>query len=397
MSREEDGSSSSSVSGDRVPSRYLILSGAKVNAGDFLIRRRSVELISSARPGAQLRVHDRWRPLDEVAIGWADAVLLCGGPALQPHLYPGIYPLASPLERIKAPIIGIGLGWKGVPGDQWSERTYHFSRSSLRLLRRIERNGWPISCRDPATERVLMRHGIRRTALTGDPAWFDLERIGSSFRPPDPGGPLLFSMPASPIFFDQALDLIRALREEGRIRRVVAGFNHGWTKGEHVGAGRAAGFQELRDAVTAVGVEALDLSGGVEPLLDAASRCEIHVGYRLHTHLLFLSRRRPSILLEEDGRGSAAGEALGLPGIRAWRRPAPIRPILSAMAPAGRALRPLQHRLQRLIRPDESAIPRALALLRRHRSEAFGTFAQVAETIERAYRERMRPFLESLP
>lgn len=378
-------------------SRYLVLSGAKINAGDFLIRRRVLDLISSSKPGAQARVHDRWRPLDEGAAEWADAVLLCGGPALQPHLYPGIYPLLPSLDRLEAPIIGIGLGWKGTPGDRWSERTYHFTKSSQRLLRRMEDDGWAISCRDSATERVLNACGFDRTIMTGDPAWFDLERIGALFEAPDRLDVVLFSMPASPLFFDQSVELLRALRERGNFRCILGAFNHGWRAGEHVGAERAAEFGKLRDAVTDLGVETLDLSGGLKPMLDAASRCDIHIGYRLHTHLLFLSRRRPSILLEEDGRGRAAGEALGLPGIPAWRRPRGFPWLLSGLEAAGGPAWRVERRVQGFVHADERAVPNLLATLARHRSEGFSGFAKVAQRIDETYHEELHPFLRSLP
>lgn len=378
-------------------SRYLVLSGAKINAGDFLIRRRILDLISSSKPGAQARVHDRWRPLDEGVAEWADAVLLGGGPAVQPHFYPGIYPLLPSLHRLEAPIIGIGLGWKGAPGDRWSERTYHFTENSQRLLRRMGDDGWAISCRDPATERVLNACGFERTIMTGDPAWFDLERIGAPFETPDRLDVLLFSMPASPVFFDQSVHLLRTLRERGNFRCILGAFNHGWRPGEHVGAERAAGFGELRDAVTDLGVESLDLSGGLKPMLDAASRCDIHIGYRLHAHLLFLSRRRPSILLEEDGRGRAAGEALGLPGIPAWRRPRGFPWLLSVLGAAGGPARRVERRVQGLVHADERAVPTLLATLDRHRSEGFSDFAKVGRRIDETYHVEMRPFLRSLP
>lgn len=384
-------------SGRQGPSRYLLLSGAKINAGDFLIRQRSVDLLSALRPGSELRVHDRWQPLDEAAGEWADAVLLCGGPALQPHLYPGIYPLTRSLSRLRAPIIGVGLGWKGTPGDGWSERTYHFTAASERLLHRMEDDGWAIACRDPATERVLNTVGIERTIMTGDPAWFDFDHLGSPFGVPVATDVVLLSLPASPIFFDQSVRLLRALRERGGFRRILAAFNHGWVEGEHLGAERAASFRRLRDAVTELGAEPLDLSGGLEAMLDLVPRCHIHIGYRLHSHLLFLSRRKPSILLEEDGRGRAAGEALGLPGIAAWRRPSTIPSLLSTLDAAGRLARPFQRRIQRFVRADEAAVPSVLAALDRHRSEGFQGYARVADRIDQTYRDTMRPFLRSLP
>jgi polysaccharide pyruvyl transferase WcaK-like protein len=40
---------------------------------------------------------------------------------------------------------------------------------------------------------------------------------------------------------------------------------------------------------------------------------DLHVGYRVHAHLCALSRRRPSLLIAEDGRGRGQAVTLGDP------------------------------------------------------------------------------------
>ena len=379
------------------PRRYLLLTGAKLNGGDFLIGQRSRELLSALRPGAELRAHDRWQPLAADMVEWADALLLCGGPALQPAVWPDVYPLLPSLDDIGPPIIGLGLGWKGTPGDVWTERTYRFSRSGRRLLERLEHDGWPVSCRDAATERVLRRCGVARTVLTGDPAWFEREHVGRPFEAPGRLDRCIVSMPASPMFFPQAVDLLRALHARHAPGRLLAGFNHGWRQGEHLDTRRAAAYRRLRSAVTELGVECVDASGEAGRLLELADACDLHVGYRLHTHLLFLGRRKPSLLLEEDGRGSAAAEALGLPGVRAWRRSALADAVLPAVSLAGRAGRPALRRIQARMRADGDATARMMEALHRHESEGFAAFESVARRIDQTYECGMRPFVESLP
>ena len=46
---------------------------------------------------------------------------------------------------------------------------------------------------------------------------------------------------------------------------------------------------------------------------------DIHIGYRVHGHLRFLAARKPSVLLEEDGRGGGFTQVLGAPATQAWR------------------------------------------------------------------------------
>ena len=40
---------------------------------------------------------------------------------------------------------------------------------------------------------------------------------------------------------------------------------------------------------------------------------DLHIGYRVHGHLDFLSRRKPSLLINEDGRGLGMVKSMGLP------------------------------------------------------------------------------------
>ncbi|MCR5176340.1 MAG: hypothetical protein K6C05_05760, partial [Anaerovibrio sp.] len=59
-----------------------------------------------------------------------------------------------------------------------------------------------------------------------------------------------------------------------------------------------------------------DLSGsdvGFENYNDA----DLHIGFRVHSHIYSLSRRIPSILIEEDLRGYGINETLGLPHLLA--------------------------------------------------------------------------------
>lgn len=46
--------------------------------------------------------------------------------------------------------------------------------------------------------------------------------------------------------------------------------------------------------------------------------CDLHIGYRVHAHIYNLSRRKRSILIEEDVRGAGVNHALGLWHLRAY-------------------------------------------------------------------------------
>ncbi|MFO7894456.1 MAG: polysaccharide pyruvyl transferase family protein [Longimicrobiales bacterium] len=397
MTASEARQPSVSNAGDASGPHYLLLTGAKLNAGDFLIRHRCKQLLRMLRPDARLSFHDRWRPLDPEQANAVDAIILAGGPALQPRLYPGVYPLTDTLDRIRPPIIAWGLGWKGIPGDEWTERTYGFTSPSRFLLERVQRDGWPIACRDRATARVLHRAGFGSTVVTGDPAWYHFDRLGQPFRPLRTLRSVVLSVPASPDYFPQAHHLARRLRESHDRVQLLCAFNHGWTPGPHLPEGRARALAALRDELERDGFAVADLSGTAEGLLELPDRSDLHVGYRLHAHLLFLSHRRPSLLVEEDGRGRAAGEALGLPGVPAWRRTVVTRAALEVVLRAARRGGRLERAVQGRTRPADRTVEHVLAELARHYATGYRDYQTVGARIDEAYVRAMKPFVESLP
>jgi hypothetical protein len=54
--------------------------------------------------------------------------------------------------------------------------------------------------------------------------------------------------------------------------------------------------------------------------LAAYDDADLHVGYRVHAHLDFLSRRRPSLLVSEDGRGRGQNLTFGAADLVAGAR-----------------------------------------------------------------------------
>ena len=74
--------------------QYVLLTGSKNNAGDFLIKDRAKDLFSLLKPSVKLIDYDAWEILDESKlkeINNSKALILLGGPALQMHMYPKIY------------------------------------------------------------------------------------------------------------------------------------------------------------------------------------------------------------------------------------------------------------------------------------------------------------------
>lgn len=381
---------------------YVILTGAKGNVGDFLIRDRAKKLLRAHRAEHQLVELDRWNGVEEYleCINRADAVILCGGPAYQRHLYPGVYPLVNNLDEIQVPIIAFALGWKGRFSPEQSLSCYKFTARSMHLLRRIHNNSRISSCRDYITKMILELHGFDNVVMTGDPAWYDLDSIDLNFQQPQNIKTIVFSTPAQAAFFSQSVSILKGLRKMFGNANIVCAFHHGWGEEENLLIPDASvrEYQKLKDICTNNGFKSISLAANLDLFQSIYEHADLHIGYRLHGHLFRLSRKKPSFLIEEDGRCSAASEALGLKGIKAWDNKISIALVSSSplrrLSPVGEMIRRMS-----LARFTVRAAAK-LELLRFVREEldnGFVRFEGLSKMFERCYRESMIPFLKSLP
>jgi hypothetical protein len=125
----------------------------------------------------------------------------------------------------------------------------------------------------------------------------------------------------------------------------------------------------------------------VDALLDHYASTDLHVGYRLHAHILTSSLSKPSLLLAEDGRGTAFKEVLGGVVVRAHdARPTPV---------ARMALRRLGVSVDRR-RAAPHAVDDLLFHLDLERSQGFPRVAGTRSAIDRHY-PIMTSFLRQLP
>ena len=330
---------------------YLVLTGAISNAGDFLIGHRLQALLEHLRPDRQVLMFDRRQPLDPDSkdVRQASAIIFGGGPAWQPNVYPAIYPLTQDLETIGSPLIPIGLGWKGRFTDPGSIRRYRFMPNARPLLERIERDGFAGTCRDFPTLEVLQHAGLTRQEMGGCPAWYALDSLGTSPAVPHEISSIAISPGAlhmrHPSFADQARALLQWGADRFADATRIAVFHHPLDGAPNLSHNAVAAQQALAHAATSFGYEVRDVSGTADDMMSLYTQVDLHIGYRVHAHILRCSLRRPSILLAEDARGVGAAEALGGQAIMAIATPPklvrpwmPIRPSKSMLEELSRLL-----------------------------------------------------------
>ncbi len=371
----------------------VVLSGAKKNIGDFLIVDRACKLLESIL-GEELVVLPRWEPLDGhvETVAKARAVVVGGGPGVLPSMYPKIYPLFSDpakLRELGVPLRLLGVGWFASRGDAPEMRRFAWTPETKAFLE-VMVDALAISTRDAVTRRLLLAKGLSDVTMSGCPVFYDLRHLGEPYRRPADVRMVVYTTPQSPRYVSQSLELLRAVVERFPGARVIAAFHRGLQADEFTAPAEAARFTEMAKRCAELGAEVRDVSYDLDKIA-FYDDADFHIGYRVHAHLRFLSGRKPSVLLEEDGRGRGFAEVLPAPSIRAWEIPQLGRALLPALPYAPTRL---ERRFARMsAAPD--AIDRAMAAVDAFIAGDDGPYERAVEAIEATY-PVMKGFIERI-
>lgn len=306
---------------------YVLLTGSKNNAGDFLIKYRAKQLFHAIRPDRELVDVDAWKERDGQMLqvfNGAQAVILMGGPALVPDMYPKVYKVLGNIDDIKVPIVTMAVGWRAFPGEWPQTYSYKFNQQSLKLLKRIESSGYQSSVRDYHTLNVLLHHGFHSFVMTGCAALNDLNFIGKSYSKKPEINKVAFSLGVA---FTKNKEheegfkkLAIGLRDKYTDKQFDVVFHHSLNEATFHEAYKRRSFQrpsrffekhvEFTKWLEDHGITYTDISGSADNLVHYYSQVDLHVGYRVHAHIFMSSVNRLSLLISEDGRGKAQRDVL---------------------------------------------------------------------------------------
>lgn len=286
-----------------------ILSGAIKNAGDYLIVDRTIQLLKKYYSDAQIIKIYRNKPLDGKLrlLNSCDVLVLAGGPVVMENVYPDFIPLVKDFSRLKTKIVSVGLGWYGDNDRNEYLYNYKISPSARKLFDKLSSDFAVLCCRDYLTVDVLKNNGYKNVILTGCPAWYNLETLGSTKLREDikiPFRKICISDAAKSANRTQSVLLAKLMRnryKDSEIFYVCHRDSDNQT---------AIMMREL-------GVKFVDVSGGIGGL-NIYDDCDLHIGYRVHAHIYNLSQRNISVLIEEDARGAGIDRTLGLSSIKAY-------------------------------------------------------------------------------
>ena len=299
----------------------VVLSGILKNVGDALITDRTLALLRHVLPDEELVVLPRGIPLDENAelVGRARGVVIAGGPGINAHMWPDVYPLfhdPGSFKRLDTKLHFLGVGWFDTPGDVEALDRFRFMPLVQAFLE-YSRGFATWTTRDLQSAKVLRRAGMDAT-VTGCPVWYDLRHTGERFTPPECIRRIVFTTPQSPMYPQQAIAALQVVREAFPAADIVTAFHRGIEPDRYTSEDESRRLRWMADMAWKVGTEVRDVSYELDRIA-FYDDCDLHVGYRVHGHLRFLAARKPSILLEEDGRGGGFTQVLGAPAAQAWR------------------------------------------------------------------------------
>lgn len=284
------------------------LTGAYVNAGDFLIQKRSSELLQHFLPSTEIRLFSRKDiEKDFFEIEKCDIIVFTGGPLIKQDLM-GTISLNQSMKFSK-PIMLLGCGWAGEDGSKESNYSYSFTKETLDFYTKVTTEGMGIGCRDLFTLRALSKENLSNVYMTGCPAWFNLSYVDKVHLASDSNRieKIYVSDPARSINQSQVIEVLSFLQKRFPLARITFVFHR------DVDEGFRATIENLFPKINV-----LVITGGAEGF-SVYDDCDLHIGYRVHAHIYCLSVRKRTILIEEDGRGAGVNEALGLIRLTAYK------------------------------------------------------------------------------
>lgn len=288
--------------------KICLMGGAVINSGDFLLEKRSHELIRHFIPDSEITVLNRVTEDYSDRIEYLnsfDAIIFAGGPLYQPGLYRHQIPFVQQdkLDNIKTPFFFLGGGIKS------SVYRKSFIESDKAFLGKGVHESASLSCRDIFTYRFLRHQGFS-AIMTGCPAWYDLSKIDvtdvSSFKSQGFSN-ICISEPAKDVNLPLLLGLLEHLRDKYPSANITL-VNH-----REVKPVVRSALSTLREKQ---GVQFVNIAGSVDGF-SIYDECDLHVGFRVHAHIYNLSKRNQSILFSEDIRGAGVNQTLGLENMTA--------------------------------------------------------------------------------
>lgn len=299
--------------------KFLVLTRAITNGGDYLIVKKVKEVLEYHTNRSEFCYKSGFDSFEGKIqyINSFDAILICGGPGYENRLLnTQSFPIFKLLNQINIPIHFIGVGWYGKTGNQEEIYQYKFSDKAKNILDAVTERGGYLGCRDYLSQRVLKRNGYTNSIMTGCPVWYDFDFLNETkvrrksqsevkrIVISDPGMTKVKEQHMQRA--DQAINIIQLVQRLFPDAEIVFTFNNGIETVYSTSCNT-----RIFEFLCKQNIRVEELTKDAEKFA-VYNPSDLHIGFRVHSHIYSLSRRIPSILIAEDARGCGINEVLGL-------------------------------------------------------------------------------------
>lgn len=303
--------------------KILVLSRPIINAGDFLFTHKALEAFRVLRPNIEVISDHISKEYDEEYLNLFDGIVIAGGPIYDNRfLRKETFPLLKNIRHIVPKLHFMSNGWYGETDDIDKVFEYDVDNEVRNNLFMIEKKGGSFTCRDYLSETILKNIGLKHVKTIGCAAWYDYDLVDYLYVKNIAHGinRIIISdqgvtkNPSSWEWqYNQVCELVSYVKEKFPAASLLFTFNGGiHTKysGDY--------NKRIMTFLKSVNVEFADISGNAEGFR-VYDDINLHIGFRVHSHIYCMSKRIPSILIEEDARGAGTNRTLGLNQIRSYR------------------------------------------------------------------------------
>ena len=258
------------------------------NVGDHLITQSLLAMLHARQPRYDPVVVFREESLDQYPDDTIRTIVAPGF-SVADETYPQLFALYSDIQRLKN-FLPIGCSFQGSTPSASAFTDYRYGDATKQFLRSLVRQNGPLMCRDALIVDMLNSNEID-AAYFGDLAMYDEAIVGSKYSGMQDVSSLVFTIQHHDRYSDQSFLLLRLLSERFPAAKCFVSFHSKPNRR----SSKIAAFAE------SLGFTPLFLAGNANNL-DVYDGIDFHVGYRLHGHICFLRKRKPSVLLVEDAR-----------------------------------------------------------------------------------------------
>ncbi|MGE6659867.1 polysaccharide pyruvyl transferase family protein [Pseudomonas sp. NPDC077408] len=329
------------------------------NVGDKLISASAIKLI-------RYRVKDydpvmvfREEPLerfDNISL----RTILAPGFSVNDATYPTLFRLYENIQNLPDTFFPVGCSFQHLVPKKDTYDQYNYSDTTLSIFESIVERSGPLPCRDELIVKMLNRNGVP-AFYCGDLALYDDDVIGSKFVPPTTIKSLVFTVQHKPKYMQQSFAMLDLIKKEFPAASLYVVHHSKINKYS----------KQVSEYAKSVGFIEKDLSGEVSNL-EFYDKIDLHIGYRLHGHISFLRRRKPSCLLIEDSRsfGVANTEGLNYGAFNALKNDG--------------------------VNVDEEAPAKLIQYVKKQVENGFKDYLHVFRFIDKSYRSVVRPYFDQL-